>query len=209
MPKEWILNKSTGRFQLNFKKNVGATSESIRLCSPKTVEEWRDFYYTNIRPKEHLEELGRKLYIKITEVVQSEMESITEQDCIDYIINLVINRTFEGYVTEITTVYGQLEKELAVKIEPASDDWDRKYNVDFFIKVCDKYIGLQIKPISSNSPSLYNEKNIQEKSHKKFTDKFGGNVFYVYSVSKNRKKVIVNTEVIDEIRQEIERLNNI
>lgn len=42
MPKEWILNSATNRFQLNFKRNVGATSEEIRKCSPKSLEEWKN-----------------------------------------------------------------------------------------------------------------------------------------------------------------------
>jgi hypothetical protein len=58
--KEWILNSAMNRFQLNFKRNVGATSESIRKCSPKALDEWRDYYFTNVRPKEHIEELGKK-----------------------------------------------------------------------------------------------------------------------------------------------------
>ena len=37
MAKEWILNSATNRFQLNFERNVGATSESIRKCSPKII----------------------------------------------------------------------------------------------------------------------------------------------------------------------------
>jgi len=101
-----------------------------------------------VRPKEHIESLGKKLYIKITEVIQSEVEEITEQDCIDYISQLVIDRTFDGYMTEIKTIYGQLDKELGVKIEPAPDEWDRLYNVDFFIKIKEKYIGIQIKPVN-------------------------------------------------------------
>lgn len=32
MAKEWILNSAMNRFQLNFKRNVGPTSESIRQC---------------------------------------------------------------------------------------------------------------------------------------------------------------------------------
>lgn len=30
MAKEWVLNSATNRFQLNFKRNIGATSEAIR-----------------------------------------------------------------------------------------------------------------------------------------------------------------------------------
>jgi hypothetical protein len=132
MAKEWILNSVMNRFQLNFKRNVGPTSESIRSCSPKTVDEWREYYFKNVKSKEHIEDLGRKLYVKITEVIQSEVEAVTEKDCIDYMIQLVIDRTFDGYMTEIKTVYGQLEKMLLMKIEPAPDEWDRLFNVDFF-----------------------------------------------------------------------------
>ena len=130
MAKEWILNSAMNRFQLNFKRNVGAVSEEIRKCSPKSLEGWKEYYYSKVRSKEHIDELGRKLYIKITEVIASEVESITEEDCINYIHNMVINRTFDGYMTEIKTIYGQLQKELDdldVKIEPAHDEWDRLY----------------------------------------------------------------------------------
>lgn len=121
MAKEWILNSVMNRFQLNFKRNVGPTSESIRKCSPKTLEEWEEYYFKNVRTRDHIIETGKKLYVKITEVVQSELNDITEQDCVDYMINLVINRTFDGYTTEIETIYGQLEKVLGIKIEPAPD----------------------------------------------------------------------------------------
>ncbi|MDD2200352.1 MAG: MjaI family restriction endonuclease [Bacteroidales bacterium] len=148
MAKEWILNSAMNHFQLNFKRNVGPTSESIRKCEPKTLEEWREYYFENVRPKDHIIDLGKKLYIKITEVISAEVEEITEQDCIDYMLQLVIDRTFDGYWTEIKTIYGQLEQELGYKIEPAPDKWDRLYNVDFFIKIKEKYIGLQIKPVN-------------------------------------------------------------
>lgn len=87
MPKEWILNSATNRFQLNFKRNVGAVSEAIRTCAPKTVDEWREYYFAEVRSKQHIEELGRKLYVKITEVIASEVEEITEEDCIHYMFN--------------------------------------------------------------------------------------------------------------------------
>ena len=208
MAKEWILNNAMNRYQLNFKRNVGATSESIRKCSPNSLEEWEEYYYTNVRTREHLEELGKKLYCKIAHVLVLEIEEITLDDCINYIKNLVINRTYEGYQTEITTIYGQLENILGLKPEPAPDKWDRLYNVDFYIKVKEKYIGIQIKPVSDGIQlsQIYKEREIQKVSHEKFTKEFGGKVFYIFSKSINKKKEIVNTEVIDEIREEINRL---
>jgi len=104
MPKEWILNSATNRFQLNFKRNVGAVSEVIRKCAPKTVDEWREYYFSQVRSKHHIEGLGRKLYIKITEVIASEVEEVTEEDCTQYMLQLVIDRTYDGYTTEIRTV---------------------------------------------------------------------------------------------------------
>lgn len=208
MAKEWILNSAMNRFQLNFKRNVGAVSEEIRKCSPSNIEDWKKFYFKNVRTQEHIEELGRKLYIKITEVIVAEVEEITEEDCINYMYQMVINRTYDGYTTEIKTIYRQLQKILATKIEPAPDEWDRLYNVDFYIKIKGKYIGLQIKPDSgvAHIPEIYKEKGLQKTTHEKFIKKFGGQVFYIFSIKQNGKKVISNKEVIPEIQKEIERL---
>ncbi len=211
MAKEWILNSAMNRFQLNFKRNVGATSEEIRKCQPKTIEDWREYYYKKVRPKEHIDELGRKLYIKITEVITAEVEQITEEDCIRYMHQMVIDRTFDGYLTEIKTIYGQLQKAIGdiYKIEPAPDNWDRLYNVDFFIQVKNKYIGLQIKPVSNTAqlPEIFKERSIQHNTHSDFTRKYGGKVFYVFSIKEDNKKRIQNIEVVGEILKEIERLN--
>ena len=210
MAKEWILNSAMNRFQLNFKRNVGATSEEIRKCQPKMLSDWQNYYYSNVRSKQHIEELGQRLYIKITEVISAEVEEIKEEDCISYMHQMVINRTFDGYMTEIKTIYGQLQHDIGseYKIEPASDEWDRLFNVDFFIKVNNKFIGLQIKPVSNTAqiPEIFKERNIQKKTHDKFTDKYGGKVFYIFSMKEGNKKVIQNIEIVSEIFEEIDRL---
>lgn len=171
MAKEWILNSATNRFQMNFKRNVGAVSEEIRKCAPKTIKDWESYYFKNVKQKEHIIGLGKKLYVKITEVIASEVETITEEDCVAYILDLVIRRTFDGYMTERATIYGQLQEILDIKIESAPDEWDRLFNVDFFIKLNEKYIGLQIKPAGgvSHISQIFKERQIQEKTHKKFT----------------------------------------
>jgi hypothetical protein len=200
MAKEWILNSAMNRFQLNFKRNVGATSESIRKCSPKTIDEWRDYYFEKVRSKEHIEELGKKLYIKITEVLQSEILTVSEQDCISYMMELVIDRTFDGYQTEIQTIYGQLQNILGVEISAAPDKWDRLFNIDFFICINDKYIGIQIKPVKTGLqlPEIFKEYGIQKETHQLFEKKFGGKVFYVFSAKIGDKKEIQNKDVIEE-----------
>ena len=218
MAKEWILNMATNRWGLNKKNSVGPVSQWIRECAPKTVKKWEQFYYNKLNdflkskgiflsPQEYIEDLGRRLYVKITEVIQAEIEEVTEDDCIQYIYNLVINRTYDGYLTEIKTIYGKLQEELRVKIKPAPDEWDRLYNVDFYIRVGDKYIGLQIKPITyEQTPEVHRWKEWLSKTHEKFEKDYGGKVFIVFSIKKDNRKEIYNPEVIEEIKIEIERL---
>jgi len=207
MAKEWILNQANMRWGLTKMKKVGPVSELIRKCAPKRVEDWEKYYYENAFPKAHLENLGRQLYIKVTEVCQAEIDSVSEGDCIDFIVNLVIGRTFDGYQSEIQTIYGQLERALGVKIQPAPDEWDRLYNVDFFIEIGEKYIGLQIKPAGyAYIPQIINELGFQKRTHEKFAERFGGRVFYVISIKEGDKKIIYNPQIIDEIAAEIRRL---
>ena len=218
--REALLNYGMNRWGLNKAHSVDSTSELIRICAPGEFEEWEDFYFRNAKQRkkeglkitrEYIDELGKILYIKLSEIVQNELLSITEDECIDYAYNLVLNRTYEGYKTEIETIYGQLEEILGKKIEPAPDIWDRTYNVDFFIEVNRKYIGIQIKPISSG-PALnqYQWNEMHRTNHKRFEDEFGGKVFFVYSIKKSeRTKAIYNVEVIDQIREEIARLETL
>ena len=75
----------------------------IRECQPKELEEWEKIYfekaYTKKKEKfkitkETLDELGERLYVKITEVVipewTSAFEALTLQDCKDYIYEVTI-----------------------------------------------------------------------------------------------------------------------
>ena len=222
MAKEWVLNIATNRWGLNKKRSVGPVSQWIREVSPRTIDEWQEAYLKRLRdflkiekqldiaPDDYLTDLGKRLYIKISEVLQSEIESIQEADCIEYIFNLVIQRTFEGYRNEIKTIYGQLEKLIAHPVQPAPDEWDRLFNVDFFISVGNYYIGIQIKPITyDHLPEVHKWKEWTRKSHQKFRKKYGGDVFIVFSAKQNGKKVIVNPDVVDAIRNEISRLQSL
>jgi hypothetical protein len=60
--KEFVLNCAMNRWQLNFKKNVGPTSDSIRKCKPANLGEWENYYYENVRSKEHITNLGKQLF---------------------------------------------------------------------------------------------------------------------------------------------------
>ena len=216
--RETLLNYGMNRWGLNKASSVGPTSELIRTCAPKVFDEWEKFYFSEARQKkangiqitrEYIEDLDRKLFVKISEVVQNEVSSITEEECMAYAYNLVLNRTYEGYRREIDTIYGQLQDQLGCRIEPAPDEWDRKYCVDFYIQIKQSYVGLQIKPVATGkSINDYQWEAMHQEKHAGFTKKFGGNVFFIYSTKTGERKQICNVEVIDSIRAEIARLEH-
>ena len=216
--RETLLNYGMNRWGLNKAHSVGSTSELIRACAPSKYEEWEQFYFTQAKQKkkdglpitrEYITGLGQTLYIKLSEVVQHELAQITEEECIDYAYNLVLNRTYEGYRTEIETIYGQIEGAIGQRIEPAPDHWDRAYSVDFFVKIKDKHIGIQIKPITSGQAlNQYQWVEMHRKNHERFEKDFGGKVFFVFSSkSANGNRKIYNPEVIDQIHSEMKRLS--
>jgi len=214
--REALLNYGMNRWGLNKAHSVGPTSELIRKCSPKAFREWETYYFENATQKkrngikitrEYIIALGKRLYIKLSEVVQNELDSIEEQECTDYAYNLVLNRTYEGYRSEVETIYGQLQDILGVKIHPAPDEWDRTYNVDFYIEEGGKYLGLQVKPVSSGKAlDQYQWDKMHEINHAAFRKEFGGKVFFIYSVKSGKKKIIYNTDVITKIQEEMNRL---
>ena len=154
--------------------------------------------------------LGNKLYIKLAENIQPAVADITEQDCIDYIYNLTINRTYDGYLREKSVINDGLAKlfpELA--FEETDPELDHAGDIDYIAKVGDKAIGIQIKPITakanfgSYSLTEHGTRVLSRKTESSdFTEKFGGKVFVVFSLDKE----IANKEVVDEIKKEVERL---
>lgn len=216
---ETLLNYGLNRWGLNKAYTVGALSELIRKCAPNELKEWEDFYFREAIQKkkdglkitkEYIRGIGQTLFIKLSEVVQKELQEITEEECIDYAYNLILHRTYEGYRTEIETIYGQLEAAIGQKVEPAPDIWDRTYSVDFFIKAKEKHIGIQIKPISSGQAlNQYQWIEMHRQNHEKFEKQFGGKVFFVFSTkTTGGKKKVYNEDVIELILNEYKRLTN-
>jgi hypothetical protein len=59
----------------------------------------------------------------------------------------------------------------------------------FYIQVWNKYIGIQIKPITyEQTPEIHKWKDWMKNMNKKFEQKFGGKVFVVFLIKKRRQK---------------------
>ena len=216
--KEHVLNYACQTYQLSRPNKVGAVMALIRECQPATIEEWETWYFahaftTGKQPAkvtaESLRELGERLYAKIKEVVMPEWQEsfrqLTEQDCIDYIHNLTIQRTYDGFLREKSVVNDGLAKLFPeVIFEETSPELDHAGDIDYMIRVGDRAIGLQIKPVTAQANfGGYSLTERMKASFDKFSEEYGGKVFIVQSLDGE----IANKEVIEQIRTEIERLS--
>lgn len=215
--KEKVLNYACQTYQLSRPNKVGAVMALIRECQPKSIEEWESWYFKNATTdgktpckvtKKSLEELGERLYVKIKEIVIPEwaeaFSQLTLKDCIDYIYNLTINRTFDGFIREKSVIEDNLAKQFpVVRFEESDSALDHAGDIDYIGWVGDKAFGIQIKPVTAKGNfGNYSATERMRASFDEFKKKFGGNVFVVFSIDDK----ITNEEVIDQIAKEIKRL---
>ena len=216
--KEHVLNYACQTYQLSRPNKVGAVMALIRECQPQSILEWETWYFENAKTEgkhsfritqESLMELGERLYEKITEVVIPEWEEafnqLTKDDCIAYIYNLAINRTYDGYLREKSVINDGLAKLFPdVFFEESDPELDHAGDIDYVARVGNKAIGIQVKPVTAKAKfSSYSLTERMKASFADFTERYGGKVFVVFSLDKE----IANKEVVEEIRKEIERLS--
>lgn len=223
--KEKVLNYASNIYQLTRPNKVGAVMAMIRECQPEALEEWEKFYFEKAYSKskknpvkvtnEVLEELGERLYAKITEVVIPEwtaaFQNLSLEDCKEYIYQVTIVRTYDGFLLEKSVVNNGLAKNFPeVEFEESDEELDHAGDIDYIGKVNGKAFGIQIKPITANSNfGNYNISERMNNSFDSFEEEFGGKVFVVFSTRVGNKKDIVNKNILEEIKKEIERLKKI
>jgi hypothetical protein len=222
--KEKVLNFTSNTYHLTRPKKVGAVMEMIRECQPTAFEEWEKFYFEKAftktkKPikvtKESLDELGERLYEKITEVVIPEwseaFKKITLQDCIDYIYEVTLVRTYNGFLLEKSVINDNLAKLFPdVEFEESDSDLDHSGDIDYVGKVGEYAFGIQIKPTTARSNfGNYSISDRMSANFEEFEEEYGGKVFIIFSAKVGNKKEILNKEVIEEIKKEIERLKKL
>jgi hypothetical protein len=218
--KEKVLNYANQTYQLSRPNKVGAVMALIRECQPKTIEEWEKWYFEKAYTEgknpakitnDTLVELGERLYVKITEIVIPEwreaFNQLTLQDCIDYIHNLTINRTYDGFNREKSVVTGTLEKRFPdVKFVESEPELDHAGDIDYLGYVGKKAFGIQIKPVTAKANfGNYSPSERMKASFREFEQKYGGKVFIIFSIDDEIK----NIEVLEEIKKEIARLKKL
>ena len=157
-----------------------------------------------------MNELGERLYEKITEVVipewQAAFNELSLEDCKDYVYNLTVRRTYDGFIREKSVVNDGLSKIfLEVKFIESENDLDHAGDIDY-LGFVDKFaFGIQINPITARAN--FGNYSVSERMKNNFIDfenKYKGKVFIIFSLDGE----IGNKEVLKEIQKEIGRLKN-
>ncbi len=215
--KEKVLNYACQTCQLSRPNKVGAVMSLIRECQPKSFQEWQVWYFKHASTeaknpikitKQTLRELGDRLCDKIKAVVIPEwtaaFQDLTREDCIDYIFNLTLNRTYDGFFREKSVIEDNLSKRFPqVRFEESDAGLDHSGDVDYLGWVGERAFGIQVKPVTAKSNfGNYSATERMRASFDDFTSKYGGKVFIVFSVDDE----IQNIEVIKQIGLEINRL---
>ena len=190
----------------------------IRECQPKTFEQWEKWYFDNALTdgkfplkitKEGLEELGERLYTKIKEIVIPEwteaFNQLSLQDCIDYIFNLTINRTYDGFIREKSVIENSLVKIFPeIRFEESDAELDHAGDIDYLGWVGNRAFGIQIKPVTAKANfGNYSPSERMKASFEDFTAKFGGKVFIIFSIADE----IANKQVIEMISAQVKRFS--
>lgn len=138
-------------------------------------------------------------------------KKITLQDCIDYIYEVTLVRTYNGFLLEKSVINDNLAKLFPdVEFEESDSDLDHSGDIDYIGKVGEHAFGIQIKPTTARSNfGNYSISDRMSANFEEFEEEYGGRVFIIFSAKVGNKKEILNKDVVEEIRKEIERLKKL
>jgi hypothetical protein len=128
---------NTGRY--NDTRKLGNVMSIIRKQMPKSIREWESYYFSNVRSRDYVRRLAGQMATRY---------ALPVTDCADYMRDVIIRRTYDGYVHEVMAL-AILKREVNPFIQFAPDEWDARYFIDFYFVDADGlYVGIQLKPES-------------------------------------------------------------
>lgn len=191
---ERTLNYYFNKGKFNYPSVIGYVMDEIRKASPVTLNEWRLYYYQNVRTEKYLTDLANKMYESMSELHKN---SFSVNDCIEYVNDVIFRRTFEGYNKENQALI-VINEVINANVELSPKEWDGVYFVDFVIRK--PLVGIQLKPKTFYTGGYHNIVRIDDKLAK-FEKDFNAKTFIlIYEKIANSIKII-NDEVIDKINK--------
>lgn len=203
-------NKVWNDFEFNSKSSLGNLMYLISSSNAKTQEDWAKYYFATGRNRERIINKGafsseidhnhgrtNQDLLLIAKKLQQKLKCTFEL-AYNYVYIRVIDETWIGYRREVIALKRMRELIKLYKnihIEDAAYEIDSKYAVDF--EVLDGEIllfAIQLKSENykrSKNPGTLEAKKFNKRKNKKYTNKFGVPVLYIYI---NDKKEITNLD---------------
>ncbi|MCL5991956.1 MAG: MjaI family restriction endonuclease [Bacteroidetes bacterium] len=149
--------------------------------------------------------LGKVLHKRLINELKTNLYDFSEQECINYIHNITSFSKLAGYIRQNSAIYDNLAKLFpTLNLEEIEPEYEHSLDIDYTARVGNNSIGFQIKPITAKySFANYSPTERMKAGFKEFKEKFGGNVFIIFSLDGE----IGNEDIITEIQSEIERLS--
>lgn len=188
------LNYYFNKGKFNHPIEIGFVMNEIRKAKPMTINEWRFYYYDNVRSEEQLYEIALRMYNSVEE---NSRNNYTVEICLNYIKDVIFRRTFEGYNKE-NEALKILNKIINTKVMLSPKEWDGEFFIDFIIE--NPLIGIQLKPITFYKGGYNRIVNIDNKL-KEFEKMYKAKTFILIYEIKNNLIEIQNMAVIDEIKR--------
>ncbi|MCI9547056.1 MAG: MjaI family restriction endonuclease [Lachnospiraceae bacterium] len=167
-------NKVWNKYRLNKRENIGSTMNIIKICKPKNLEEWENFYEKSGKEademkshlsfksfkelKEAISEINRehgKTKDNLTDLakefqgyLKNEGMDLDLDTCFNYVYIRAVDETFLGYQREMIAfkILTDYCQSKGFTIKETSDFDDVYYGVDFEIFKNDKLLaGVQAK----------------------------------------------------------------
>lgn len=205
---EFILNKTAVDHHLTRPSKVGPTIELLYEYNPKSMSEWAHiFYEKSVQKKKdgsgkrvdesYLNSVGDELFRilneKIFPLIIQAKDELTSEDCRNFIKDVVIRRSYEGFIAE-KDIVNQVEIALEGDVEFTKDSQLESINVDAYGK-SKKYgrtIGLSVKPLSYKKQDGFGKDDSLHKSWKKWEEENDSKIFVVfYSEKKDGQKKVI------------------
>jgi hypothetical protein len=215
---EFILNKTAVDHQLTRPTKVGPTIELLYQHEPKTIAEWEEIFYKNSVQKKKKgkgqrvdedflnlvgDELFRILNEKIFPLILQAKEELTIEDCRKFIKDVVIRRSFEGFIAE-KDIVNQIAIALNGDIEFTKDAELESINIDAFgkSKQFGKIIGISVKPQSYKKQDAFGKDESLKHSWEKWEKDNNAKIFIVYYTQKKdgqKKNIVEQQDLINQI----------
>lgn len=126
---------------------------AISVSQPLDEAEWEAQYHKFLRTPDQLKAVGAKL-AELIEEYRTAMATITAADCEEFVRDVAIRRTFEGWSTRRDQVLERLRDETQIPFEYLRDhpqDWRPKtFAIDFAAEhpLSSHWLGVKVVPES-------------------------------------------------------------